>query len=218
MFSTMRKVDAVLHPVRLRILQVFIGQHALTARRLAELLPDVPQATLYRHLGTLTENDVLQVVEERPVRGAIERSYALPDSSATLVAADLDGAAPAEHLRYFATFLGALQGEFTRYLGRGEPDLAADGVGYRMAALHLTDAEFAAFMDELNDLVGRAAANPPAPGRRRRLLARVVLPADAAATDAAGTDAAATDPVVTRPQASPTITEPAAGDGRPDRI
>ncbi|MFF5213103.1 helix-turn-helix domain-containing protein [Streptosporangium sp. NPDC000396] len=172
----MRKVEAILHPVRLRILQAFIGRKTLTVRDLADLLPDVPQATLYRHLGTLADAGVLQVVEERRVRGAVERVFALPDTSAALTGADLEGATPEDHLRYFATFLAALQGEFARYLGRPGIDLAADGVGYRTFTVNLTDEEFLAFMASLNELVTKAVSNPPAPGRRRRVFARVVMP------------------------------------------
>ncbi|WP_344967364.1 helix-turn-helix domain-containing protein [Streptosporangium fragile] len=172
----MRKAEAVLHPVRLRILQAFIGPETLTVRDLADLLPDVPQATLYRHLNTLTDAGVLRVAEERRVRGAVERAFALPDVSGALTGADLEGATPDDHLRYFAAFLAALQGEFARYLGRPGIDLAADGVGYRTFVVNLTDEEFLAFMASLNELVAKAAANPPAPGRRRRAFARVVMP------------------------------------------
>ncbi|MFJ2030101.1 helix-turn-helix domain-containing protein [Streptosporangium sp. NPDC087985] len=172
----MRRAEVVLHPVRLRILQAFIGRRTLTVRDLAALLPDVPQATLYRHLGTLAAAEVLRVVEERRVRGAVERVFALPDASAELTGTDLEGATPEDHLRYFATFLATLQGEFARYLGRPGIDLMADGVGYRTSTVNLTDEEFLAFMTTLNKLVTEAAEKPPAPDRRRRVFARVVMP------------------------------------------
>jgi DNA-binding transcriptional ArsR family regulator len=184
LFSIVRKVDALLHPVRLRIVQAFLGREAgdeagegtRTARELAAALPDVAQATLYRQLAALVDSGVLEVVDEHRVRGAAERVYALPRASASLLGADLAGATAEDHLRYFVTFLAALQGEYVRYLRRGTPDLEADGVGYRTFTVNLADEEFAGFMAELNDLVLRAAANPDAPGRRRRLFARVVMP------------------------------------------
>jgi DNA-binding transcriptional ArsR family regulator len=172
----MGRIDVVLHPVRLRIVQAFIGHESVTVRDLAKQLPDIPQATLYRHLGTLVDGGVLRVVQERKVRGTVERVYALPDTSATLLAADLDNASPEDHLRYFANFLSALQGEFARYLGRDRIDLVADGVGYRTFTVNLTDEEFVTFMTSLNELVAKAAANPPSPDRHRRAFARVVMP------------------------------------------
>lgn len=168
----------MLHPVRLRILQAFLGRDTMTTRELAERLADVPQATLYRHLGTLADGGVLRVVAERRVRGAVERVFALPEGSASLAGADLAHATPEDHLRYFATFLATLQGEFARYLGRGEIDPEADGMGYRTFTVNLSDEEFAEFIAAMNDLIGKAAAKPSTPDRRPRAVARIVIPLD----------------------------------------
>jgi hypothetical protein len=69
--------DLLLHPVRLRIVKAFLGDRALTTRQLACELPDVPAASVYRHVGRLAEAEVLHVVAERRVRGITERTYML---------------------------------------------------------------------------------------------------------------------------------------------
>src|SRR5215831_1697445 len=61
--------DLLLHPVRLRILQTFLGDRTLTTSDLQAELPDVPPASLYRHVGKLVDAGVLAVVSERRVRG-----------------------------------------------------------------------------------------------------------------------------------------------------
>ena len=71
-------VDLILHPVRLRILLALADNH-WSARQIAQVMPDVAQATLYRHINALAEGNILQIVEERPVRGTVEKVYALPD-------------------------------------------------------------------------------------------------------------------------------------------
>lgn len=43
----MTKVDLLLHPVRLRVVQALLGQE-MTPQQLVDALGDVPQATLYR--------------------------------------------------------------------------------------------------------------------------------------------------------------------------
>ena len=78
----MSTADLVLHPVRLRILQAFLGGRHLTTGDLARELPDVAQAGLYRHVRSLAEGGVLEVVRERQVRGAVERTYALRQENA----------------------------------------------------------------------------------------------------------------------------------------
>ena len=73
----MASADLLLHPVRLRIVKAFLGDRALTTRQLAAELPDVPAASVYRHVGRLAEAGVLHVVSERRVRGITERTYML---------------------------------------------------------------------------------------------------------------------------------------------
>src|SRR5215472_7084155 len=94
------RVDLILHPVRLRLLGA-LARRQLTAHQLSERLPDIPQATLYHHLGKLTQAGLLRVVSERQVRGAVEKRYALDEDSVVLGPADLEDASREDHLRYF---------------------------------------------------------------------------------------------------------------------
>jgi len=66
--------DLLLHPVRLRIVEAFLGDRALTTTQLRAELPDVPPASLYRQVARLVAAGVLGVVAQRRVRGALERT------------------------------------------------------------------------------------------------------------------------------------------------
>ena len=55
-------LDLLLHPLRLRIIQLLFDGRRLTARQIAAAQPEIPQATLYRHLHQLVEGGVLVVV------------------------------------------------------------------------------------------------------------------------------------------------------------
>lgn len=179
----MATADLLLHPVRLRILQAFLGDRALTTSELSTELADVPAGSLYRHVARLVEAGVLAVVAERRVRGALERTYVLRLSAATVGMDDLAAMSADDHRQAFMAFVAGLLGDFDRYLARGDIDLLRDGVSYRLAGLWLDDAEYAAMMRELNAVLQSRLANPPAPGRRRRLLGSVLLPADDADPD-----------------------------------
>jgi DNA-binding transcriptional ArsR family regulator len=80
----MASADLLLHPVRLRIIQAFLGDRALTTTQLRDELGDVPPASLYRHVANLVDAGVLTVVSERRVRGAVERGYVLRAAGATV--------------------------------------------------------------------------------------------------------------------------------------
>ncbi|SFF89057.1 Helix-turn-helix domain-containing protein [Actinoplanes philippinensis] len=172
-----RWAELALHPVRIRILRAVAGAR-LTTHDLVALLPDIPHATLYRHLATLVKTGLIEVVDQRRIRGAVERVYALPAHGATLDAAALATATPEDHARYFTAFVSSLLSEFSRYLARERIDFAADGAGYQQLVLHLTDAELAAFAADLNQIIGPLLGNQPGNGRVPRLLATVLLPAD----------------------------------------
>ena len=173
----MNSVDLLLHPVRLRVLQAFLGDRTLTTGELRAQLPDVPAATLYRHVGILADAGVLAVVGERKVRGAAERSYRLVLEAAHVSAEDLAAMTADDHRRAFTTFVAGMLADVDRYLDRGTPDLVRDGVGYRQVGLWLTDAEFAELAADLRAVLQERLANQPGDGRRRRMVRLVHLPA-----------------------------------------
>lgn len=181
------RADLILHPVRMRLLAL-LARRQLTARQLRPLLPDVPQATLYHHLGTLTRAGLLRIVSERPVRGTIERVYTLDEDTVFLRPTDLASASRADHLRYFTIFVAMLLGDFARYLqGDGPIDLAADGVGYRETPFYLSDDEYAQAAAAISRALLPFLSNEAAPQRRRRLLAMIMFP-DVESPDATQTD------------------------------
>ncbi len=182
---TTKTVEVLLHPVRLRIVQAFLGQRQLTTADLRVVLPDVPPATLYRQVGALVAAEVLEVTTERKVRGTVERTFRLRAERAAVAEHELASMSVDEHRAAFTAFVAGLLADFDRYLAAGEPDLVHDLVGYRMAGFFATD-------DELRRVIAavQAAVRPhvdagPGLGRTRRLLATVLLPAPE--NDAAGT-------------------------------
>jgi hypothetical protein len=169
--------DLLLHPVRLRIVQAFLGDRALTTTELRAELPDVPAGSLYRHVATLVEGGVLGVASERRVRGALERTYVLRTSRARLSVEEISKMSRNEHRQAFLAYVAGIIGDFDRYLARETIDPFRDGVSYNLAAMWLDDAELAEFARELYIVVQPRTANQPTPGRKRRILATVLLPA-----------------------------------------
>ncbi len=140
-------------------MQAFLGDRALTTSDLRRELPDVPPASLYRHVARLVEAGVLNVVSERRVRGAVERTYVLRVAAASI---NLDE---------------------VQSMSREEFDPVRDGAGYRLAGLWLDDAEFTDFVRDLVRVIGPRLANAPRPGRRRRILGTIMLPGEDAPED-----------------------------------
>ena len=171
--------DLLLHPVRLRIVQALLGDRTLTTADLRAELTDVPVASLYRHVALLADAGVLTVVGERKVRGAVERSYRLDLARASLDAGDAAAMTVEDHRRGFRTFAAMLIADFERYLegSGGRPDLARDRIGYRQAAVWVTDEEFDELAAELGAVLRKRLEHRPEGARRRRLISVVNMPA-----------------------------------------
>ncbi|MHB8380283.1 MAG: helix-turn-helix domain-containing protein [Acidimicrobiales bacterium] len=172
----MTSADLLLHPVRLRIVQAFLGDRALTTTQLREEMPDVPAASLYRHVARLVDGGVLSLVSEHRVRGAVERTYILRTAAASISLDDLTKMTPDEHRQAFLAYVAGLIGDFDRYLARETFDLLQDGVGYRLAGMWLDDAEFVELIRELVTVIQPRLANAPKAGRKRRILRTIFLP------------------------------------------
>lgn len=168
-------VDVLLHPIRLRIVRALAPTREATIAELASDVPDVPQASLYRHVNKLARAGIIAAVSERAVRGATERRYRL--AHASLTGAHLANASRDDHLRYFITFVATLIDDFAAYLERGMPDYARDGVGYRQVSLMLTDAEFRTMARKLSTAVLPFVGRAPSRKRTPRYLSTVVMPA-----------------------------------------
>jgi DNA-binding transcriptional ArsR family regulator len=172
----MTSADLLLHPVRLRIVQCLLGDRSRTTSQLRDDLPDVAPATLYRHVATLAEAGVLDVVDERRVRGAVERTYRLHDPTPGVGADEAATMSVEDHRQAFRVFVAGLLRDFDRYLDAGEVDLARDLVGYRQAALYLSDQELSELVSQLAALVASRMETKPSAQRTRRMLTTIVMP------------------------------------------
>lgn len=169
------KVNLILHPVRMRIIRALAGGRHLTAQQISEGLSDVPQATLYRHINALLAGHVITVVKRNPVRGAVEKVYALLEHQGFLTPDEMKGATPEDHMEYFMAFVTTLIQDFDSYLQQDDIDFLRDGVGYRQIPLFLTDSEFQQMAGELNAILLRYYGKPE-DGRIRRTLTTITIP------------------------------------------
>ncbi|MCP2339435.1 helix-turn-helix domain-containing protein [Actinomadura rupiterrae] len=179
----MRTLELFAHPVRLRIVHALRGGRVLPTSRLAELVPDVSKATVYRHVEALAAGGVLEVADERRVRGAVERRYRLSRERADVDPAEAAALSPDEHRAAFTAALAALAAEFDAYLDRDGSDPASDPVGYRQHALWLSPDELAALLADLRAAIVPHLKHQAGPGRDRYLLSPILFPSETAPAD-----------------------------------
>jgi hypothetical protein len=169
------KENLLLHPVRLRIILASAGRQ-VTASQLANELPDIPQASLYRNINTLSSAGILKVVQERRVHNTLEKTYALPEQGLFLTMDDLKNAQPEDYIRLFTQYLGLLLGYYIRYIQKGNVDFTRDSLVFQMSPVYLSQAEIQKLGQALNDTFLPYLKNKPLPERQRFILGLMSLP------------------------------------------
>ena len=165
--------DVVLHPVRLRIIQQ-LGGRSRTTTQLRQALPDVAQATLYRHVAALLEAGVVAVVDERRSRGAIERTLALGKRMAAVDRTELLAMDTAQLRTAFLTFLGDVAGDFDRLLDSDSAQ-ARELIGFARTTLHVDTEDLASIQAGLAELLAPYLTERD-DHRHRVHLATILLP------------------------------------------
>jgi DNA-binding transcriptional ArsR family regulator len=175
--------ELLAHPVRLRIVHAMRGGRTLTTADLCARLPEVSKAMVYRHVDLLAQAGILEVAEERRVRGAVQRHYRLRQDRAIIDAETAASASSDDHRAVFATAMAVLIAEFNAYLDRDNADPAQDLVGYRQHALWLSREELDEMIAELRHVILPRLANRPTPERGQYLLSPIVFPVEHPSVD-----------------------------------
>ena len=165
----MELAEVVMNPVRQRIFQYFLLHETGTVKELRKALPDVPGASLYRHIKILTDYSILMVVGENRIRGTVESVYRLnKDAMAT---EDAGGNAVQMSL------LG-ICASFARYFAGGHVDPKKDMLLLTSCTLLLTDEEFSGFLSEINEIALKYMKAEAGESSKTRQITLISAPTD----------------------------------------
>jgi hypothetical protein len=153
----------------------------MTAKEISHTIPDVPLTTLYRYLNALVDGGIIQVVQENPIRGTLERVYALVGIP-TLTAEDLKGMSKSDCEQAFTTYLSTLMSDARHYLDE-KPDgeeinLIQDGVVVSKIELFLSREENQEINERIQRFILDAGRNQPSAQRTRHVFSYVMIPLD----------------------------------------
>ncbi|MCY9546148.1 helix-turn-helix domain-containing protein [Lysinibacillus xylanilyticus] len=150
------KAEVLMHPVRMKILQALMHdkEEGLSTLEMISIIKDVPQATLYRHIQILMDEDIIKIVKERKVRSVTEKFYALNEGAEKLSQEDWTQLTIKQKLNYVSNYQLALLSQYQNYLNSiDEEERLADLATFSFIDLTLTTNQFMSFENELNDLI-----------------------------------------------------------------
>ena len=165
----MEMAEIVMNPVRQRIFQYFLLHETGTVKEIRKALPDVPGASLYRHMKILTDSSVLMVVGENRIRGTVESIYQLNKDALTIK--DENGNAVQMSLL-------SICASFTRYFSSGNADPQKDMLLFTSCTLVLTDEEFSRFLSEVNEAALKYMKAKATENSKTRQITLISSPAD----------------------------------------
>lgn len=134
------RIKFSMKPVSQRILTAVYSAGTITTKSLAEVLSDIPQASLYRYVRELIKVGALEVVSEEQKRGDFERTIKLAK-------------APEGSIDEIDTALMCIKGSFTRYFEKDSADPYKDLLTISGVHLVLSDEEFSSLLAQINKLI-----------------------------------------------------------------
>lgn len=163
----MEIAEVVMNPVRQRIFQYFLLHETGTVKDIKKALPDVPSASLYRHVKILADSSILMIVGENRIRGTVESIYRMNKSA--LSAGD-------ESSEAVQMSLMSICAAFAKYFSGGNADPERDMLLFTNCTLLLTDGEFSDFLSEINEVALRYMKVEAKAGSKTRQITLISAP------------------------------------------
>ncbi len=169
-------MDCFTHPIKCKLLLEVYSAGKSTAKQLAEIYNDIPQATLYRYLKRMTNDGVLKVVEENQVRGTMEKTYAVAVELKS-IGQELAGEnAGNAYMQMFMQYVFGFIEQFQEYCKNPDINISKDRSGFFLTPIYANDEELASAMAEYAEINQRLYKNQPTPDRKLRTLGLIVSP------------------------------------------
>ena len=162
-------MEACMNATRQRIIQVIMIKKEATSAEIGEELPDIPRASLYRHIKVLLDAEIITVVKEEFKRGSMEKTYAIAPQRPYEDTNE-------EYNSLIQSALMGLQGEFYRYFNGANPDPQRDLLTVGSASLMMSDDEMMEFIKAYGELIQKYMPNKSAEGRKVRKVTFVISP------------------------------------------
>lgn len=171
-------IDCLTSPVKSRLLFEIERRERATAKELASTFDDIPQATLYRNLKQMQQSGVLKVVDETPIRGTIEKTYAVTTDITADLKQMLEENSGDRYMQAFTRYMLGFARQFDRYCASPDIDIKADMSGFSLLHARLTDEELTEVVQAISEVLKPLEHNEPTSGRRMRTIGVIVSPPD----------------------------------------
>lgn len=173
---TDKLMECITNPVKCKLLLEIYSRKQATAKQLASIHSDIPQATLYRNLKKMLSDGILKVANETQVRGTVEKTYEI----AFDLKSDLD-AIPEKnsgelYMRAFMQYIMGFASQFQQYCQSSNINIKKDMSGFSLSPMYLSDEELLEMVTKISAILNAAGGNTPNAGRKLRTIGLIITP------------------------------------------
>lgn len=171
-------IELLGNPTIAQILLAFENTPELSPKMLLSQLPDIPQATLYRYINKLHQNDILKIANEQQKRGTIEKTYTLNVQLSEKNLEKMAKITPQQYFELFSKFTVGLLQEFNDYTKKEEANIVEDGTGFSTVPIYATTDELEKYSQEIKKILEPALTKQNNKQQRHNFVMIVTPPKD----------------------------------------
>ncbi|MEW9677653.1 helix-turn-helix domain-containing protein [Lentibacillus sp. L22] len=161
--------------IRFKIaLELIDKEGGLSIMQLNDLLEDVPQATLYRHMNSMYEDGLVKVVNTRKTRSGEEKFYAINTETYKIDEEEWNQASYDEKVNFVTFYFMYILQSYKSYheIIKEKKDQST----FSIAKLHLDESKFEDFQSELNALFNKYYDEKQNDNSKERTISLVIIP------------------------------------------
>lgn len=169
--------DLFKNQVRFKIaLELIDIDEGLSIMQLNKLLQEVSQATLYRHVNSMVEDELLKIVGINRIGKVEEKLYALNTQAYKISEENWQSATYSEKIKFVTFFFMYILQNYKNYHESSVADQSQDQSTFSLVKLNLTNDSFNDFQSELNTLMEKYYAMEKSEDGTSRMISMVIIP------------------------------------------
>ncbi|MGE6631599.1 transcriptional regulator [Bacillus sp. NPDC077027] len=161
--------------IRFKIaLELIDKEEGLSIRQLNQLLEDVPQATLYRHMNSMFEDKLVKVVKTKKTRSGEEKFYAINAETYKIDEEEWNQAKYDDKVNFVTFYFMYILQSYQNY--HETINEKEDKSTFSISKFHLDESKFEDFQSELNDLFNKYYHESQNSNGREKTVSLVIIP------------------------------------------
>ena len=169
-------MDAFVNPVKSKLLLEIYTRQKMTTTELSAALPDITQATLYRHLNRMLTDGLIEVVEENKIRGVTEKVYGIAFDFDSVGKKLFEKNPSATLLQMFTQYMMAFLQEFKDYSRRGKIDPEKEPFSFTVCPCYASPEEIKDALTKIGEILTPLLQNPSTPDRKMHSFGVILTP------------------------------------------